>query len=121
MGMRKISLSGALVFFNPGSLAQIITALLIGLFAFELQMRIMPYDNMTANYVQALSFFCIFMTLFGALLMKVNIDPATDPGLGPSFCNTFLVLVNSMMPILCIYLTAYSIAYDFYMTSLGQK
>ena len=119
--MRKISLSGALVFFNPGSLAQIITALLIGLGAFEIQMRVMPYDNQTANYVQALSFFCIFMTLFGALLMKVNIDPATDPGLGPSFCNTFLVLVNSMMPILCVYLTAYSIAYDFYMTSLGQK
>jgi len=119
--MRKLSLSGMLVFFNPGSVAQVIAAMMIALFALQFQLFVMPYQDALANWIQILSFTCIFFTLFGALITKVDVDPATDPHLKGQFVNIFLVFVNSSVPLIVLWTTAYSVAYDFYMTSAGQR
>lgn len=119
--MRKLLLSGALVFFNPGSVAQVIVAMMIALMALQLQLYVMPYQDGLANWIQILAFCCIFLTLFGALLTKIDVDKATDPNLKGSFVDNFLVVVNSSVPLIVLWSTAYSVAYDFYMTSVGQR
>lgn len=119
--MRKILLSGVLIFFNRGSVGQIIIGMLIALVALQIQLRIMPFDSKQANWIQILSFNCIFLTLFGALLLKVTFNKSVDGQLGQDFANVFLVIINASMPLMCIWLVVASIAYEFYLTTAGQK
>ena len=119
--IRKIALSGILIFFNRGSVGQVVVAMLIALFALELQLKVMPFDSQVANYIQVMSFNCIFLTLLGALLLKVKMVQGVDNGLGAYFCNVFLLAACSGVPVACLVLTLWSIGYEFWMTSAGQR
>jgi hypothetical protein len=119
--IRKILLSGILIFFNRGSVGQIVLAMCIALFALELQLRIMPYESHTANWIQVLSFNCILLTLMGALLLKVEMVQGVDSNLGIYFANVFLIGCNAAVPLICVFLTVYELGYEFWMTSAGQK
>eukprot|EP01049_Picozoa_sp_SAG25_P006115 SAG25_NODE_444_length_7964_cov_123.610807_2_plen_218_part_00 len=44
-----------------------------------------------------------------------------DGQLGQDFANVFLVIINASMPLMCIWLVVASIAYEFYLTTAGQK
>ena len=118
--IRKILLSGILIFFNRGSVGQMVCAMMIALFALELQLAIMPYDSQTANYVQVLSFNCIYLTLLGALLLKVDMVQGIDGPLAHLFSEIFLIGCNAGVPVICVFLTLYEIGYEFWMTSAGQ-
>ena len=115
--IRKIMLSGVLIFFNRGSVGQIVIGMLIALIALQIQLRIMPFDSKQANWIQILSFNCIFLTLFGALLLKVTFNKSVDGQLGQDFANVFLVIINASMPLMCIWLVVASMAYEFYLTT----
>merc|ERR1711871_201975 len=119
--IRKISLSGLLIFFNRGSIGQIVVAMLIALGALQLQLGIMPFESIQANYIQTMSFMCIFFTLLGALLLKVTMVKGVDNGVGELFCDVFLVAANGAIPLICVMLTLWSVGYELWMTSAGQR
>jgi len=116
---RKLALSGALVFFNQGSVSQLLVAMVIALFALELQLRIMPYKSLMANIIQVAAFNAILLNLVGAMLLKVEFR-AEDYGLGESFADGFLVLINLTVPVLVLFTLAFSMGQDLYLYTVGH-
>jgi len=116
---RKLALSGALIFFNKGSVSQLLVAMVIALFALELQLRMMPYKSVMANIIQVAAFNAILLNLVGAMLLKVDFHPE-DYGLGESFADGFLVLINLTVPVLVLFTLAFSMGQDLYLYTVGQ-
>merc|ERR1711912_69497 len=116
---RKLALSGALIFFNKGSVSQLLVAMVIALFALELQLRMMPYKSLMANIIQVAAFNAILLNLVGAMLLKVDFHPE-DYGLGETFADGFLVLVNLTVPVLVLFTLAFSMGQDLYQYTVGQ-
>jgi hypothetical protein len=116
---RKLALSGALMFFNKGSVSQLLVAMVIALFALELQLRMMPYKSLMANVIQVAAFNAILLNLVGAMLLKVDFR-AEDYGLGESFADGFLVLINLTVPVLVLFTLAFSMGQDLYRYTVGQ-
>jgi len=116
---RKLALSGALIFFNQGSVSQLLVAMVIALFALELQLRMMPYKSLMANIIQVAAFNAILLNLVGAMLLKVDFHPE-DYGLGETFADGFLVLVNLTVPVLVLCTLAFSMGQDVYMYTVGR-
>lgn len=116
---RKLALSGALIFFNKGSVSQLLVAMVIALFALELQLRMMPYKSLMANIIQVAAFNAILLNLVGAMLLKVDFHPE-DYGLGESFADGFLVLINLTVPVLVLFTLAFSMGQDLYLYTVGQ-
>ena len=73
--IRKLILSGVLIFFQRGTVTQVVLAMLMALGFLQAQIRLMPYAYDTANTCQMLSFNAIYLTLMGALLTKVRKAP----------------------------------------------
>jgi hypothetical protein len=116
---RKLLLSGALIFFHRGSVAQLLVAMMIAFVALQLQLRVMPYKSFVANVLQVLAFNAILLNLVGAMLLKVEL-PDMETGLGESFADGFLLLVNVTVPMLVILLLALSFGRDVYQLSVGR-
>ena len=76
---RKLLLSGLLIFFKRGSISQLLVAMMIALFALQLQLRIMPYKSLVANVIQVVAFNAILLNLVGAMLLKVRQQHLTAP------------------------------------------
>merc|ERR1712070_1162148 len=116
---RKLMLSGLLIFFKRGSVSQLLVAMVIALFALELQLRLMPYKSFMANIIQVAAFNAILLNLVGAMLLKVD-DSAMVDGLGASFADGFLVLINLTVPILVLFALVFSMSHDLYLFSVGR-
>jgi len=116
---RKLMLSGLLIFFKRGSVSQLLVAMVIALFALELQLRLMPYKSFMANIIQVAAFNAILLNLVGAMLLKVD-DSAMVNGLGVSFADGFLVLINLTVPILVLFALVFSMGHDLYLYSVGR-
>jgi hypothetical protein len=116
---RKLMLSGLLIFFKRGSVSQLLVAMVIALFALELQLRVMPYKSFMANIIQVAAFNAILLNLVGAMLLKVD-DSAMVNGLGVSFADGFLVLINLTVPILVLFALVFSMGHDLYLYSVGR-
>merc|ERR1711865_60952 len=116
---RKLMLSGLLMFFKRGSVSQLLVAMVIALFALELQLRLMPYKSFMANIIQLAAFNAILLNLVGAMLLKVD-DSASVDGLGATFADGFLVLVNLTVPVLVLVTLLYSMSHDLYLYSVGR-
>merc|ERR1712070_881114 len=116
---RKLMLSGLLMFFKRGSVSQLLVAMVIALFALELQLRLMPYKSFMANIIQVAAFNAILLNLVGAMLLKVD-DSAMVDGLGASFADGFLVLINLTVPILVLFALVFSMGHDLYLYSVGR-
>lgn len=116
---RKLALSGALIFFNKGSVSQLLVAMVIALFALELQLRMMPYKSLMANIIQVAAFNAILLNLVGAMLLKVDFHPE-DYGLGETFADGFLILINLTVPVLVLFTLAFSMGQDLYLYTVGQ-
>jgi len=116
---RKLLLSGALIFFKRGSVAQLLVAMMIALLALQLQLRVMPYKSLVANGLQIVAFNAILLNLVGAMLLKVEL-PDVETGLGQTFADGFLLLINVTVPVLVILLLAISVGHDLYHLSVGR-
>merc|ERR1712070_61008 len=116
---RKLALSGALIFFNRGSVSQLLVAMVIALFALELQLRMMPYKSLMANIIQVAAFNAILLNLVGAMLLKVDFHPE-DYGLGETFADGFLVMINLTVPVLVLFALAFSMGQDLYHHTVGR-
>lgn len=116
---RKLMLSGLLMFFKRGSVSQLLVAMVIALFALELQLRLMPYKSFMANVIQLAAFNAILLNLVGAMLLKVD-DSASVDGLGATFADGFLVLINLTVPVLVLLTLLYSMSHDLYLYSVGR-
>jgi hypothetical protein len=116
---RKLMLSGLLMFFKRGSVSQLLVAMVIALFALELQLRLMPYKSFMANIIQLAAFNAILLNLVGAMLLKVD-DSASVDGLGTTFADGFLVLINLTVPVLVLLTLLYSMSHDLYLYSIGR-
>jgi hypothetical protein len=116
---RKLMLSGLLMFFKRGSVSQLLVAMVIALFALELQLRLMPYKSFMATIIQLAAFNAILLNLVGAMLLKVD-DSASVDGLGATFADGFLVLVNLTVPVLVLVTLLYSMSHDLYLYSVGR-
>lgn len=117
--MRKLLLSGALIFFNRGSVSQLLVAMMIAFVALQLQLRVMPYKSFVANILQVVAFNAILLNLVGAMLLKVEL-PGMETGLGESFADGFLLLINVTVPTLVIVLLALPFGRDMYQLSVGR-
>jgi hypothetical protein len=118
--MRKLMLSGLLIFFRRGSVAQLMVAMLIALMFLECQLRFMPFNDILANVVQIVAFNAIFLNLIGAMLLKVKFEPGLDDGIGETFANGFLIVINVSVPVFVMFMLAFSIGYDMYLMSIGR-
>jgi len=79
----------------------------------------MPYKSLMANIIQVAAFNAILLNLVGAILLKVNFHPE-DYGLGETFADGFLVLVNLTVPVLVLCTLAFSMGQDVYMCTVGR-
>lgn len=110
--MRKLLLSGLMIFFNRGSVGQLLAGMVVALTFLEAQLRLMPYNDLLANIVQIVAFNAIFLNLLGALLTKVKFEDGIDSSLSADFANHFLIFVNVSVPICVLFMLAFSVGYD---------
>merc|ERR1719473_115623 len=118
--MRKLLLSGLMIFFNRGSVGQLLAGMVVALSFLEAQLRLMPYNDLLANIVQIVAFNAIFLNLLGALLTKVKFEDGIDSSLSADFANHFLIFVNVSVPICVLFMLAFSVGYDMYLISIGK-
>ena len=73
--LRKIALTGGLVFVSPGSAGQIVISMLMCMLSMRVYSGCMPFHNRSVNYyVFEANRWQLFMTVFAALAIRVNID-----------------------------------------------
>jgi hypothetical protein len=111
--MRKLLLSGVLIFFKPGSPAQLMIAMVIGLCCLLLFTKIYPYVDSMNNMLDLFAQFCVFLTLFGAMMDKVDFGPQTKNSVRGDFLQDGLVMVNLGVPLLGAVLAIGSVAYEY--------
>jgi hypothetical protein len=117
--MRKLSMSGLLIFFHRGSVLQLIVGICIALICVEMHVRIMPYIYPVANMCQLVAFNCIMLTLVGAVLVKVEMNKTEDSQLDVFFCDYFLILCNIGVPLMIICAIGIHIAHYIYRRLFG--
>ena len=86
--MRKCLLTGAIVLFGRGSVAQVILALCLCFLFFSLQMKMFPYRHAEDNWLKACTEAQIFLTVVVAMLLKC--DMSTEAIQMPTY-DTLLV------------------------------
>ena len=109
---RKLLLSGLMIFFNRGSVGQLIAGMIVALTFLEMQLRLMPYNDLLANLVQIVAFNAIFLNLLGAMLTKVKYEDGVDSSVSADFANKFLIFINISVPICVLFMLAFSVGYD---------
>ena len=101
-----------MIFFQPGSVGQLLVGMIIALIFLELQLRLMPYNDLLANAVQTVAFNAIFLNLLGAVLTKVKMTDGVDSNTTSVFINYFLIFVNVSVPVVVLFMLAFSVGYD---------
>ncbi|GMH93508.1 hypothetical protein TL16_g12646 [Triparma laevis f. inornata] len=90
--IRRLSLTGLLVFLTPGSTSQIIVALVLSLFYCCCLFHFRPYEVDADDDLGNICQLGIFMTVFSCLIMKVEVDE-TD-GYDQKLLGLVLIAVN---------------------------
>jgi hypothetical protein len=70
--VRRLSLTGMLVFVEPGSAKQLVIAILLAIASVTVYSNVRPFIKQSDNTLAILSQWAIFFTLFGALLIKAE-------------------------------------------------
>eukprot|EP01050_Picozoa_sp_SAG11_P003620 SAG11_NODE_209_length_12331_cov_3.126226_3_plen_980_part_00 len=118
--VRKLVLSGLMIFFNRGSVTQVVMAMLLSLFFLQAQVRLAPYAFAVANTTQLISFNSIFFTLFGALLLKVDMEKGKDTDIDKWFCDNFVLFACMAVPAFASAAVVVRVGFEIYLTSTGQ-
>lgn len=93
--LRKLAMSGLLIFFSKGSADQISIAILFSTIALVLHARAFPYKDMSANWIQLGVLAGLELTLFGSLILKMD---SREQSLSPTFVDIYLTSVNILIP-----------------------
>ena len=72
--MRRLSLTGLLIFFDPGTTNQIIVALMLSLLYCIVFFHFRPYEMDEDDDLGNICQLAIFVTVFACLIMKVEVD-----------------------------------------------
>ena len=118
--VRKLILSGVMIFFNRGSVTQIVVAMILSMTFLQAQVRLHPYAFGIANTCQLISFNSITFTLFGALLLKVKMNAQSDTSFDQWFCDNFVFFACTAVPMFAMGCTCSRVGYEIYLTSTGQ-
>jgi len=75
---RRLFLTGMLVFFLDGTAVQIVIAMIISFLSFKIYSYYQPYLASGIALLSDITQYQIFFTLFGALLIKVNLEKEVE-------------------------------------------
>ena len=92
---RKLMFNGLVVFFNKGSIEQILAALLLSLIYLALVLYFQPYQDSTDDVVAGVAQLQLFMTLFLGLLIQMRAGEGTR-GLDMDAISLFIVMSNAV-------------------------
>ena len=95
--VRKLFLTGGLIFFNPGTGSQIVFSLLISLISMRVYAYYSPFIEADQDIIAEGAQWSLFFILFSALLIRVNIDNESPQD--RAYFDAIMVIVN-VMPIL---------------------
>jgi hypothetical protein len=105
---RKLILTSVLALVAPRSAGQVVTGSLVALFALLANLRLRPYALGTLNMVNQIAQLNLFLLLFTALLLKVDVDGDSTAGFFEGIVSA-LAIVPIGLPIVIkafIYLAA---------------
>lgn len=72
--IRRIMLTGVVVFIYPGDAAQIVVTIVIAFAFFAISEALSPYDNASDKWLSRAGHIVVFFSFFAALLYKVDIS-----------------------------------------------
>ena len=72
--LRKLILTSILALISPGSAGQVVVGCLVALFALLANIKLKPFAERSLNVVNQIAQLNLFLFLFVALLLKVNLD-----------------------------------------------
>lgn len=71
---RRIMLTGGMIYFSPGTAAQVVSSMLICLASMRINAGCQPFILETHDYLVEVSQWQLFFTLLGSLCLKVKIQ-----------------------------------------------
>ncbi|GMH79533.1 hypothetical protein TL16_g08176 [Triparma laevis f. inornata] len=89
---RRLGMSGLLIFFSSGSPSQIVVGMLLSLGVIVIYVHCKPFLEIEDDLLAVVSQLSIFVTLFGALLIRVKIDKSD--GYDEAIFGGILIAVN---------------------------
>ncbi|GMH76607.1 hypothetical protein TrLO_g8011, partial [Triparma laevis f. longispina] len=90
---RRLAMSGLLIFFSSGSPSQIVVGMMLSLGAIVIYVHCKPFLESDDDLLAVVSQLSIFFTLFGALLIRVQVDDRD--GYDQAIFGVILIAVNS--------------------------
>lgn len=93
--LRRVTLTGVVVFIFPNSAAQIATTFLLALFFFAVSEVLNPYETWQDSWLSRLGHAVVLLSMYFALLLKV--DVVDDGGSSQELFSVVLVTTNVMM------------------------
>ena len=92
--IRKLVLTSILALISPGSAGQVVVGCLVALFALLANIKLKPFAERSLNLVNQIAQLNLFLFLFVALLLKVNLD-----GDSSARYYTGIVVFMSVLPV----------------------
>ena len=92
--LRKLVLTSILALISPGSAGQVVVGALVALFALLANIKLKPFAERSLNFVNQVAQLNLFLFLFVALLLKVNLD-----GDSSASFYTGIVIFMSVLPV----------------------
>ena len=90
--LRKLSLTGFLVFLAPGTGLQIGIAMMITMFSLRVYVKLQPFQDPFANKLAEVAQWQLLVTIFCALAIKVKLDGLQDHQSFDSFLTSIQVI-----------------------------
>ena len=103
--MRRLLLTGMLVFVDPGSSNQIIVAMLISIVSIVVYSHLLPFINDDDDQLAVVSNWAVFFTLFGALIVRLRVNETE--GYDNNVFGLLLIAINSAGLTLVVFQTLY--------------
>jgi hypothetical protein len=100
--LRKLSLTGFMVFMAPGTAGQVVISLVMSITALAVNLGLGPYKEVYNNHLSLVSNIQLVVTLIGALAMKANLDEANL-----SKSSTFDIFMTSVQFVPVLLLSIY--------------
>jgi hypothetical protein len=104
--MRKLTMSGLLIFFDKGSADQLSIAILFSTLACVVHARAFPYTDEMANWIQFFVLLSLELTLFGSLILKMQ---TRDSAISQDMIDIYLVTINIIIPGGLVSIVAYEV------------
>lgn len=95
--LRKAILTGVLMFFSKGSLAQLVLAMVVCVGFLCAATWWQPYASRTANLFKVGSEVSLLVTLMLAVLLKIDLSKEDIPG-GENFVGSLMFISNTTIP-----------------------